>query len=357
MKASDIKFIPNNFCANNGYNKDEIFMLTHIFDHECTTSYQQVINNHSGINQETIIQKYTDIINSEINVTKKLEWLINTNDFINNYCVTTEIKHALNKSINYLHYPEYHYTINMISTDTTRIPDKLLVCRFHEICPSLCGIFFENILAYSLKLTNFNVHDLSNVLLKSTMNSCESLTNMLTNGLIRNIYSQSIEIDDNIIYVDHELLNENHFVDMFHYILFASIKHFMRNELYGDMYEQMIKFECMIKNNSALLYKYYKSLMQCTYLKQLIREDNLQHSLSIHVPDLHGEIDFVSRTSIIDCKTMNYSNKDQQVFTKWFVQLYMYQLLRNTTVNNNSNKSKLIIINLYTNEVIEFIYT
>lgn len=336
MSIKEIQYINREYCVN--HSKPIIYLFCQsLIDKYPNTSYQFIIKQESPdiLTEKQIINKFKEYINSIINVSQLCKKLVFIKSFQKEYP-----EHIDDIST----YPDFNVTITNISNSNDSMPDKTLVWDINTISPRLCGMFFENLIAFSMNIFD-DCYDLNQLLQSSSSNlTIESIINILKRNFISELYINNIRIEYKIIYIDNEKLNKSHFINKYHYIVFLSLLHFMKYDLQGQDYENATSILSYISKNKRYIDKYFNDIKNSTFVKNLSTETNLVHSLHVKSPSLHGEMDFTSDVSITDVKV--YKTNDPEL---WFSQLYLYQ----TLLQSNSSH-KLRILNVYTNQVFDF---
>ena len=336
MSVKEIQYINRDYCSN--HSKPVIYLFYQpLIDKYPNTTYQFVVKQESPekLTEAQIINKFKDNIKSTINVSQLCKKLVFVKSFQNEYSGFIDDIPT---------YPNFTFDVSNISNSNDPIPDKTLVWDINTISPKMCGMFFENLIAYSVNIFD-DCYNLNQVLQSSSSNlTIESLINLLKRNFISEQYINNIKIEYKIIYVNDEKLNKLHFKDKYHYIIFLSLIHFMKYDLLGQDYEDAISILSFISKNKSYMNKYFNDIKNSTFVKNLSNETNLTHSMHIKESSLHGEMDFTSDISITDVKS--YKINDPEL---WFSQLYLYQ----TLLQSNSSR-KLRILNVYTNQVFDF---
>lgn len=336
MSVKEIQYISQEYCKV--HPKPVIYLFYQsLTDKYPNAQYQFVIKQESpdNLTEEQIINKFKDSIKSKINVSQLCEKLVFVKDF----------QHEHGGFIDDIStYPDFTFVTSNISNSNDPIPDKTLVWEINKISPKLCGMFFENLIAYSANIFD-DCYDLNNVLQSNTSNlTTESIINLLKRNFISEQFSDKIKIEYKIITVNDDKLERFHFKTKYHYIVFLSLLHFMKYDLQGQDYEDGIFILDYVTKNKTCINKYFNDMRNSTFVKKLSNETNLVHSMHVRSPSLHGEMDFTSDNSITDIKA--YKINDQK---SWFSQLYLYQSLLPSKPSR-----ELRILNVYTNEVFDF---
>lgn len=334
MDVDEIQYISGNI---SGYISKPVLYLFYVMKLKDNPSYKKTtlkyffeneLSNIKSLNEEHIIEKFIEYSKTITNVSERCKLLIFINKFNKIY----------NNILNIETYPEFIYTPYNI-TLSNDFPDKSIVWDINKISPTLCGMFFENMVANILNI-NDECCDLLKLFNSDDSNiQYNSIQRMLKLYYLKN---DNVIINDDIIYVDNDSLNKQHFKTIFHYLLFCSLLHFCKYDLNGIDYENSIDIIKYIETNENDLIKYQNDLKNTVFIKKFLNETNIKHGIYKNINTIKGELDFISLEYITDIKVYK-----TETIEEWFVQLYLYKQLMNF-------QGKLRILNLYTNKYYVF---
>lgn len=286
---------------------------------------------------DNVINEWINYVQHEINVSKKCKLLTFTKNWQNQFTSFNGLELA----------PNYKVESVNLSNNVDELSDLSVVWEINRIAPRMCGMVFENIIAHCLH-TPEKIYDVSN-----EINDFTSIVSnkMLIGILERNFIDKSlirkgklIEINKNkFITIDGEKLAEEHFIDKWRYILFMSLRHFMKRDLCGSDLEDCLNILDYIKTNIDYMETYYDQMENSTLISQM-KKEYFTHGNIYRNEDLHGEVDFISPESIIDIKCYR---SEEGVFDDWFAQLWLYEKLA-------GERRKKWIVNVYSNKVHKF---
>ena len=118
--------------------------------------------------------------------------------------------------------------------------------------------------------------------------------------------------------------------------------HFHRKSFNDSIYQStcdMLKLLPMLDLDG-----YYKTLSRTELINEMRRASNLRHGEHKRLPDIHGEVDFITDETIYDVKV--YSSRSPDNYGKWFAQLYLYREL--------FGDHRLCVIDIMGNKLITF---
>lgn len=337
MDINDIYFINSKFCSN--HSKEILYLYIQIKQYDSNKN----MNNNHILNEyypnktpEQIINDYKSFINNLFDVSILCKYLVFIKQYQKSFPDIIDDIETI---------PNFTYEIYNISNINDNVfPDKSIVWDINNISPTLCGLFFENIITDCLNI-DLNCNNLNDCLKSNTTNiTLNEIQNIINRN---NITIKPVIIINEIIYnSNNEILSKKDFKTKFHYMLFNVLLHFMHYDLNGSDYEAFVKIIKYINKNynqdRNYLEEYYDNMCLTTFIKKLRKESNLQHSIKQITSRLHGEIDFISDYSIVDIKSYKTDNIDT-----WFAQLYLYTKLFGI-------RKELKILNVYTNKVISY---
>jgi hypothetical protein len=162
-----------------------------------------------------------------------------------------------------------------------------------------------------------------------------------SDNIVENINSNATKQEIDRIY---EVINT--VPEPYNIFLRKSLEHCFKKDLNGPIFEESLGIKQWIENenNRKHLDVYMNNLSKSTFIKQLRKHDNLQHSI-YKKEYIKGEVDFISNSMILDIKS--YKEPD---YKRWYFQLNLYDLL----FKNNDEKRQKIILNVYENKLYYF---
>lgn len=341
MTVREIQYLSRDFCTL--FSKPLVYLhYVSNMDKYPNASYQYVLKKEpftADSTEEGIITEFKDYVGSNINVSKLCRSLVFVHEFQSEYSgIIDDIET----------YPEFKVTKYDLSNSSDPMPDCALVWEINKISPKVCGILFENIIAHGMEL-NEKCYDLSSCLTSPTSNiSKKTIEGILERNFIKRHLLRSgnnVRINNkNVVFIGDSKLCEDDFISMWHYLVFLSLRHFIKRDFSGADLEDCLKILEYINMNVKYMEEYYYDMMDSTFVKNLKKETNLKHGDIYRTDKMHGEIDFITDSSIIDIKA--YKNDE---LSNWFAQLYLYEKLA-------GKRKSLKIVNVYSNEVFEFSY-
>lgn len=339
MSIKEIQYLNRDFCVL--FSKPLVYLHYVTFmDKYPNANYQYVLKKEpftAETTEETIITEFKTYVGSIINVSQLCRLLVFIHDFQIEYPgIIDDIET----------YPNFSVTSYNISNNNDSFPDNSIVWEINKISPKICGILFENIISYILEIKD-KCYDLSNCMTSPSSNiPKKTIEGILERNFIkRNLLhrGQQIRINNkDIIYIGDKKIEEDDFISLWHYLIFLSLKHFLKRDFVGEDLEDCLKILDYVNINVKYIDDYYYDMLDSTFIKNLKRETNLMHGEIFRTKEMHGEIDFLSDTSIIDIKSYKSDNIDN-----WFAQLYLYEKLV-------GKRKTLKILNVYNNQVFEF---
>ena len=354
MSVKEIQYINKDYCIL--FPKPLVYLhyITNM-DKYPNASYQYVLKKEPFTdedNSESIIQKFKDYVKSVVNVSKKCKLLVFIHDFQIEYPNIIDDMEV---------YPDFEFKSYDISNRNDSIPDCGVVWEINKISPKICGILFENVISHILEIDD-RCYDLTNTLSSPTSNvSTKTLEGIIERNFIkRNLIhkGKNVKINSrNFVYIGDEKLCEDDFMSVWHYLVFLSLRHFIKRDLVGEDLEDCLKILDYINENLKFMDDYYYDMMDSTFMKNLKKETNLKHGEVFRTSELHGELDFMSDGSIIDIKS--YKNEE---IPNWFSQLYLYEKLSSggnegsQGISGGKKRKILKIVNVYSNLIYEFNY-
>ena len=287
---------------------------------------------------ETVTSEFVKSVNDTVEVSRRCKLLTFVKDWQATYG-----EHLEGIEV----YPNFTVEVVNISNATTPLPDLSVVWEINRIAPQMCGMLFENIISHCLGISD-DVSDLT----ESLCEFSENVTSLVIEGILcRNFISREylvrgdkIDIGD-VIKIGSERLTEKHFVSKWHYLMFVSLKHFMKRGLDGSAVEDCLNVLDYIKTHIEDMEKYYYQ-MNATTLLRVMRKEKFEHGLMFRRADLHGEIDFISDETILDIKCYR-SAAGSGCQGDWFGQLWLYEQLA-------GERKKKWIVNVYSNKLYKF---
>lgn len=343
MSVREIQYLNRDFCTL--FSKPLVYLhyVTHMNKYP-NASYQYVLKMepfNDKTTEELIISKFKEYVQSVLSVSRLCRLLVFIHEFQIEYSnIIGDIET----------YPSFTYNVYNISNNSDSLPDNSIVWEINKISPRICGIFFENIISYALEIDD-KCYDLSSCITNYSSNiSKSSIEGILERNFIKRSMlhkGRNIKINSkNIIYLGDDKITEDDFISLWHYLVFLSLRHFIKRDFVGEDLEDCLKILDYININVKYLEDYYVNMLDSTFVKNLKKETNVKHGEIFRTKDLHGEVDFLSDTSIIDIKA--YKMDD---INCWFAQLYLYEKLI------GGKRKSLKILNVYTNQLFEFKYT
>lgn len=340
MSVKDIQYLNKEYCTL--FSKPVVYLhyVTNM-DKYPNASYQYVLKKEPFTENDTvesIIQRFKEYVNSVINVSKRCKLLVFIHDFQIEYPdIIDDIET----------YPDYEFNGYDISNRNDSVPDNSVVWEINKISPKICGILFENIISHVLEIDD-KCYDLSNTMSSPKSNiTTKTLTGIIERNFIKRklIHKGSnVKINSkNIVYIGDDKLSEDDFISIWHYLVFLSLRHFIKRDLCGEDLEDCLKILDYINENVKYMDDYYYDMMDSTFIKNLKKETNLKHGEIFRTSEIHGEVDFISDSSIIDIKS--YKNEE---IPNWFSQLYLYEKI------SGGKRKNLKILNVYSNTIYEF---
>lgn len=339
FNVSEIQYLNRDYCQL--FSKPLVYL--HYMDHADkypNAAYQYVLKKEPFDDQttnESIIDGFCDYIQSQVNVSKRCRILTFIKSFQLEYPGILDGVDV---------YPDYKVSVVDISNKTDSLPDLGFVWELNRIAPAFCGMFFENIISQCLGLDD-KPFDLSEVMFDNESN----ITDSMICGLIeRNFISKKYVRGSNhvqmnkkrTIMIGDELLNEKHFISNAHYLVYLSLRHFMKRNLKGSDVENALNVLEYVNNNITLFDEYVSAMATTTLIRNMSKQTNLRHGEIMRTENLSGEVDFISNQSIIDIKCYKEDEPDN-----WFGQLWLYQQLF-------GKHSNLWIVNVYNNKLYKF---
>jgi hypothetical protein len=349
MSVKDIMFIGRDYCTQ--HSKQTVYLHYQSFiDKYPNSTYQYVLIKEPihEYTEEEIVARYKRSITSDISISKLAQKLVFAKEFQNSF---------MNMIDDVKTYPNFTCKTSPLSNGSCQLPDLTVVWEINRIAPTLCGIIFENIIATLLSIP-LNVDYLGDrmVNLDSTFDLCNNIVGVLDRNFLKLSLMDKCKVMDDTIYVVDcrgsgiggtksglsTKLNESHFISKWHYLVFASMLHFIKYDFTGDVLEDALRVLEYIMKNLKYMENYKETMGRTSVIKRMKKENNIEHGKYGKRKDLRGEVDFISDECIWDIK----SYKVDQVDT-WFAQLYLYSLLF-------GERKSMKIINVYTNQVHSF---
>ena len=338
MSVRDIQYLNRDFCTL--FSKPIVYLhYVSNMDKYPNASYQYVLKkepfNEKSTN-EKIIDEFKTYESSTINASKKCKVLTFVKDFQTEYSgIIDDIKT----------FPDYTVTVSNISNRNDTCPDVGLVWEINKISPRVCGMLFENMISHALGIDD-KCWDLSGCMTDMSSNvETKTIIGIIERNFIKRHLmnrGRNVKINSkNIVYVGDEKICENDFISVWHYLVYLSLRHFIKHDLKGEDFEDCLKILDFINANVKYMDEYYFDLCDSTFMKNLSRETNLKHGEIYRTAKLHGEVDFISDAAITDIKAYKSNDVDNCFF--------LYEKLA-------GKKQHLRILNVYTNEVFEFTY-
>ena len=341
MSVREIQYLNRDYCTL--FSKPIVYLhYVKNMDKYPNASYQYVLKKEpfdENTTADGIIDNFKDYEKSVVNVSKKCKLLTFVHEFQTEYGGVID-------DINT--YPEYTVSVSNLSNNSDPLPDNSVVWEINKISPKMCGMLFENVISHVMEI-NDECWDLSSCMTEVNSNvSTKTLEGVIERNFIkRNVTNRGRNVRINnkkIVYVGDEKLCEDDFISLWHYLVFLSLRHFIKRDLKGEDVEDCLKILDYININVKYMDEYYFDMMDSTFVKNLKKETGVKHGVIYRTADLHGEVDFVSDTSIVDIKAYKSDDVDN-----WFAQLYLYEKL----VGKRKN---LRIVNVYSNQVFDFKY-
>ena len=286
---------------------------------------------------ENILNEWITYVNNEVNVSKKCKLLTFTKNWQQQFTSFDGLELS----------PEYKVESVLISNNLDYLPDLGVVWEINRIAPRMCGMLFENIIAHCLHtpekpfdISN-EISDFSSIISNKTIIGILE-RNFIDKSLLRK--GNMIEISKNRkLTIGGEKLSEEHFIDKWRYMLWMSLRHFMKRDLVGSDLEDCLNILDYIKINIDDMESYYDQMESSTLINQM-KKEYFTHGNTYRNENLHGEVDFISSESIVDCKCYK---SEEGVLDDWFAQLWLYEKLAGT-------RRKKWIVNVYSNKVYKF---
>lgn len=353
------KSVPNvqniQFVSTKGYGtaigKEYLYLYALTFTEypDAADNFNNVLKNENQktsfttLTEEIIMNEFIKYVKSIVNASELASMLVFITEFNKQYADIIPIESL----------PEFTYEINPISNINDPMPDKGIVWEINSICPTMCGMFFENMISYAIG-NREECHDLIDCLRDM---KCSTKLDTIVNMLKRNDFlkdSTKISISNRKLKYDKNVLNSECFVNKYSYMLWLSMIHFMKYDIRACDYVGCFEIQKYILRNLSYIDEYYKSLKHSTMIQKLKREVDIQHgihdikdiALSSEVTiNIHGEADFMSNSYITDIKSYKLNTP-----TTWFAQCWLYEKL----LGKQNYKYGYRIINVYSNEVFEF---
>lgn len=339
MQVKDIQYIARDYSQI--HPKHYVGLYVKSLEHKFPEANYQYILNKRPITYETtsaeIVDMFKKSLYSDSSVSKMAEKLVFVKEFQNEYNgVIDDIET----------YPQYKYDIFNISNTNDLMPNPTIVWEINKICPTICGIIFENIIADILGI-ELNVSNLDDKLIDPNSNfESKNIIGILNRNFIKlNIKYCSI-IDSEIHIIDYSgrssKLTESDFITKWHYIVFSSMLHFIKYDFPGHILEDTLNILDYIMKNYRDMEIYYHAISKSSFIKKMKKDSEIKHSLYNKTEQLRGEVDFISSSAIYDVKS--YKSESLDI---WFTQLYLYTKLF-------GEREQLYIINVYNNKIYRF---
>lgn len=363
MSVKEIQYINKDYCIL--FSKPVVYLhyMTHM-DKYPQASYQYVLKREPFTEEDTvesIIQRFKDYVHSVVNVSKRCKLLVFIHDFQLEYPNIIDDMEV---------YPDFEVKSYDISNRNDSMPDCGVVWEINKISPKICGILFENIISHIMEIDD-KCYDLSNTLSSHSSNiSTQTLEGIIERNFIkRKLIHKGSKVrisGKKVVYLGDERLCEDDFISLWHYLIYLSLRHFIKRDLVGEDVEDCLKILDYVNENLNYMDDYYYEMMDSTFIKNLKKETNLKHGEVFRSSELHGELDFMSDSSIVDIKS--YKNEE---IPCWFAQLYLYERLsgggsdgsdgssdeHGMSGGSGGKKRKVLkIVNVYSNLVYEFSY-
>lgn len=350
MSVKEIQFLNRDFCTL--FSKP--FVYLHYLaksDKYPEASYQYVLKREpfdKDSTEEGIIKEFKDNLNRTINASKLCRKLVFVHDFQMEYSgIIDDIET----------YPNFTCKSYPISNGSDSMPDCSVVWEINKISPKICGMLFENLISHVVGIDD-KCFDLSAVMTSYNSNiPKKTLEGVIERNFLKRGLSYRGKVvrisDKNLVYVGDDKLSEEHFVSLWHYLVYLSLRHFIKRDLHGEDLEDCLKILDYINMNINYMEDYYEDMMNSTLARNLRNETRLEHGKIFRTSRINGEVDFISDNSIVDIKA--YKTED---LPNWFAQLYLYDRLANEENKaiecGNEVRRNLIIVNVYSNLIYEF---
>lgn len=352
MEVRDIGFIGRELCA---FHSKPIVYLHYIVQREklikrpgsTYPSLQYVLKRYpcdDKLSDEGIVEAFVQMMNSPMSVTQKVKFLVFVKQFQLEYPSYLDDVET---------YPNYKVTLTNISNGSSELPDKAIVWDLNHICPELCGMFFENMIAGDMD--HDEILSLKDCMLDFNDNTTEcTIITMLKHSVLKPTVEAKI-IKGNIVLANGTESIADCFRSRYHMHMFSALKHFWKYSVDGKWYEYMLSMLEYITTNMVDIEAYDNAIQSSTTYK-VLRREYVSHGEYLRIDSsddklingLHGETDFSSNTTIADCKVQKDPTEE-----KWFAQLYLYKRMIEH-MDPNKHITKLFIIDLYDNKLYSY---
>ena len=237
FKVSEIQYLNRDYCQL--FSKPLVYLhyVNNSYKYP-NASYQHVLKNEAfneDTTNEEIINEFKDYSDRVINASQKAKLLTFIKDFQLEYPGLIDDIHV---------YPNYSVEIVDISNANDTTPDLSLVWEINRIAPTMCGMLFENIISETLQIKSkpYDLSELmtsnkSNIPIKTIENTIER--NFIKRELIHRSKHVRI-VSKKYLYVGDEKLKDEHFITIWHYLVFMSLLHFMKRDLTGKDFENAL---------------------------------------------------------------------------------------------------------------------
>ena len=339
FNVKEIQYLNRDYCQL--FSKPLVYL--HYVDHAGkypNAAYQHVLKKepfNDETTNESIITEFKDFVGGVVNVSQKCRLMTFVKDFKLEYPDIIDDVEV---------YPNYRVECVDLSNGSDLMPELGVVWEINRIAPALCGMLFENIIADCVGAKE-KVYDLSSSLVDAKSNveakTIEGLVerNFIDRGLLHR--NKRVKMTSKkILMVGDEKLKQEHFISKWHYLVFLSLRHFMKRELKGSDVENVLNVLDYIKTNMEDMESYYYDMLDSSLVKALQQQTGLSHGEAKRDKDLHGEVDFITDESIVDIKCYKEEECDN-----WFGQLWLYEKLF-------GKRKNLWIVNVYNNKIYRF---
>lgn len=359
MDVRDINFIARELCA---FHVKPLIYLHYIVHREKLVkpgsstypSIQYVLRRYpcdDKLSDEAIVNAFLQMMNSPMSVTQKVKYLVFVKQFQLEYPGYLDSVET---------YPSYNVKVTNISNGSAQLPDKSIVWELNHICPELCGMFFENMLASVSNSLKNDINDMKDCLLDFNDNTtAQTIVTMLARRFLKKTLVAHIS-QNNIITVDSKNGDQNDLCDedfesKYHALMFRAMKHFWKYNCEGKWYESALSMLEFITKQNWDMKCYTESLASSTVCK-IFQRENITHGTHLRINEsadkliagLHGETDFSGKNIVADCKVQKDPTEE-----KWFVQLYLYKRMLEASATD-THIDKLYIVDLYDNNLYSF---